>query len=99
MIIIAAALRDAAARNATSRSSLGAPKDRNGSRKILRPPRHPGQGFPYVMRKMAYAAATTAVASHEANAPILKPHIPVMIAAATMVLIATQTPHTRSALR
>jgi hypothetical protein len=38
-------------------------------------------------------------ASHEANAPILTPDIPAMIAAATMALTATQTPQRRSALR
>ena len=43
--------------------------------------------------------ATITFASHEANAPILTPDIPAMIAAATMALIATQTPQRRSALR
>jgi hypothetical protein len=38
-------------------------------------------------------------ANHEANAPILTPHIPAMIAVAMMALIATQTPQRRSALR
>ena len=56
-------------------------------------------GFPRALRRTAYATAIITFASHEANAPILTPHIPAMIAAATMALIATQTPQRRSALR
>ena len=55
--------------------------------------------FPRALRRTAYATAIITFASHEANAPILTPHIPAMIAAATMALIATQTPQRRSALR
>src|SRR5215510_3634231 len=61
--------------------------------------RHPGRGFPRALRGTAYATAIITSASHEANAPILTPDIPAMIAAATMALVATQTPQRRSALR
>ena len=54
--------------------------------------RHPARGFPRALRRTAYATAIITFASHEVNAPILTPDIPAMIAAATMVLIATQTP-------
>jgi hypothetical protein len=56
-------------------------------------------GFPRALRRTAYATAIVTFAGHEANAPILTPDIPAMIAAATMALIATQTPQRRSALR
>src|SRR6516164_4159413 len=44
-------------------------------------------------------AGLYAAARHEANAPILTPHIPAMIAAATTMLIATHIIQRRSALR
>ena len=56
----------------------------------------PSRSAPY---RTAYATAIITFANHEANAPILTPVIPAMIAAATMALIATQTPQRRSALR
>ena len=73
--------------------------DGNQERKNSRTARHRGRGFPSALRRTAYATATITFASHEANAPILTPDIPAMIAAATMALIATQTPQRRSALR
>jgi hypothetical protein len=51
------------------------------------------------LRRTAYATAIITFASHEANAPILTPHIPAMIAAAMMALIATQTPQRVRSLR
>jgi hypothetical protein len=54
-------------------------------------------GLPRALRRTAYATATITFASHQTNAPILTPHIPAMIAAATMALIATHTPQKRSA--
>ena len=57
------------------------------------------RGFPRALRRTAYATAIITFASHEANAPILTPDIPAMIAAATIALIATQMPQRRSALR
>lgn len=61
--------------------------------------RPPGSGIPAPLRRTAYATAIITSASHEANAPILTPHIPAMIAAAAMALIATQTFQRRLALR
>ena len=70
----------------------------NQERKILRP-RATQVGDSRALRRTAYATAIITFASHEANAWILTPDIPAMIAAATMALIATQTPQRRSALR
>ena len=42
--------------------------------------------------------ASPARPSHEANAPILTPHIPAMIAAAMMALIATKAPKILAAM-
>ena len=55
--------------------------------------------FHSYLRRTAYATAIITFASHEANAPILTPDIPAMIAAATMALSATQTRQRRSAVR
>jgi hypothetical protein len=73
--------------------------DRKPRKKNSQTARRPGRGFPRALRRTAYATAIITFASHEANAPILTPHIPAMIAAATMALIATQTPQRRSGLR
>src|SRR5262245_500332 len=73
--------------------------DRTPRKKNSQTARHPGRGFPRALRRTAFATAIITFASHQANAPILTPHIPAMIAAATMALIETQTPQRRSALR
>ena len=70
----------------------------NQERKILRP-RATQVWDSRALRRTAYATAIITFAIHEANAPILTPHIPAMIAAATMALIATQIPQRRSGLR
>ena len=72
--------------------------DRKPKRKNSQTARHPVWDS-RALRRTAYTTAIITFASHEANAPILTPDIPAMIAAATMVLIATQTPQRRSALR
>ena len=73
--------------------------DRKPRKKNSQTARRPGRGLPRALRRTAYATAIITFASHQANAPILMPDIPAMIAAPTMALIATQTPQRRSALR
>ena len=62
-------------------------------------PARPVASGPAFGRALKKGRKALQAARHETDAPILTPHIPAMIAAATMALIATAAPQNRSAWR
>src|SRR3954465_8813318 len=73
--------------------------NRKPRKKSSQTARRPGWGGPLALRRTACVTAIITFESQRSNVPILTPHMPAMIAAATTALIATQAPQRRSALR